>query len=516
MDILWSQSETRPAELLELLLDGSPATIRYYEAVRDEQDQIIDFVVRMGNDVPNQPYLKPLTDVLGRRLVDLYPNVIKSGFFDRYIKVVETGITDRFEIHYNADGINGWFYCTAVASANGFVLTSLDITELKETQLAREQQADLFAGIMKTAPSAVTVFEAIRDKHNSIIDFRVTLCNKAASQLASRVLNKAVEPESLVGLTLKVLYPSTEQDGIFQQLVDVVTTAQSTSFIRDYASHDATFELSVSKFRDGIIICSNDISASRNYQRELELKNQELKRSNQALEQFAYAASHDLQEPLRKIETFGDLLLHQYANQLDATGADLLRRMQVASQRMSGMIRDLLHYSRTFTPKNHLEAVDLNLLMQDITVDLEGDIKDKQAIIQFASLPIVRGDRPQYRQLFFHLINNALKFTRPNTIPSVTISGRIVCGLGLRQRYPEANAPSFWEITVQDNGIGFEPKFNERIFQLFQRLHGRTQYQGSGIGLAICKKVVENHQGFIEAQGQLGQGATFTIYLPGE
>jgi PAS domain S-box-containing protein len=249
---------------------------------------------------------------------------------------------------------------------------------------------------------------------------------------------------------------------------------------------------------------------------ELSDSNNLLLQSNLNLQQFAYVASHDLQEPLRKIQSFSNLLTTRYGEQL-GDGIDYLRRMQSAARRMTALIEDLLAFSRITTIKERTETVSLSRVIQDVLTDLELTITESSAQIQVGNLPDVQGDRTQLNQLFLNLISNALKFRKPDQNPALAISSEIVSGHGLPASLSGVRpAESFYKIDVSDNGIGFDQQYAERIFQLFQRLHGRSEYAGTGIGLAICERVASNHGGGITATSQAGHGATFSVFLPAD
>ncbi len=233
----------------------------------------------------------------------------------------------------------------------------------------------------------------------------------------------------------------------------------------------------------------------------------ELQRSNQELEQFASVASHDLQEPLRKIQAFGDRLQARCAEALDEQGNDYLQRMRSAAARMRTLIDDLLTFSRVTTRGQPFVEVDLAAEAEQVVSDLESRLQQTGGRVEIGPLPTLRADPTQMRQLLQNLLVNALKFHRPNEPPIVRLEGRLLPD-------GQSNGASFWEIAVRDNGIGFEEKYLDRIFQLFQRLHGRGEYEGTGLGLAICRKIVERHGGTIAARSKPGQGATFLVTLP--
>lgn len=238
---------------------------------------------------------------------------------------------------------------------------------------------------------------------------------------------------------------------------------------------------------------------------QLELLNVDLGRSNQELQDFAYVASHDLQEPLRKIQAFGDILHDEYAEEL-GDGAEYLSRMQSAAARMSVLIEDLLSFSRVTTHAKDRKVIRLDDVAKDAIEDLGRRINDTNGTVTIKKLPTLHADPTQMRQLFQNLIGNALKFHRPD-VPPVVVVDTTHTMLGKKKWY---------KITVSDNGVGFDEKYLDRIFAVFQRLHGRGTYDGTGIGLAVCRKIVERHGGTITATSKPNQGSTFIIQLPAE
>ncbi|NJN54103.1 MAG: HAMP domain-containing protein [Anaerolineae bacterium] len=232
----------------------------------------------------------------------------------------------------------------------------------------------------------------------------------------------------------------------------------------------------------------------------------ELERNNNELQSFAYVASHDLQEPLRKIRTFSDRLQTTYASSLDERGLDYLQRMQNSAERMQVLIQDLLAFSRITTKAQPVTAVDLQQVFNEVLSDLEVRLEETQAQVWVSELPTIEADATQMRQLFQNLLVNGLKFHKPNTPPVIWVKGEKIS--------PNNHLPDCWQISITDNGIGFEEKYVDRIFTIFQRLHGRHGYEGTGVGLAICRKIVERHNGHISAHSKPEEGATFIITLP--
>lgn len=242
-----------------------------------------------------------------------------------------------------------------------------------------------------------------------------------------------------------------------------------------------------------------------------------LTKMNQELASFAYVSSHDLQEPLRKIQTFSTRILEMDEHKLSDKGRDYFQRIIKAVNRMRTLIDDLLSYSKLSTIKGVFTPTDLNDVLRQVKEDLIVRIEESHAVVYVEPLPVINAVSFQMRQLFLNLVSNALKFSRVDILPKIVIRSELVAGKEVPPTTSELAIPGkiYHKISVADNGIGFNPEYRERVFQVFQRLHGRNEYEGTGIGLAICRKIVENHQGFISAEGQEGKGATFYVYLPG-
>jgi signal transduction histidine kinase len=250
----------------------------------------------------------------------------------------------------------------------------------------------------------------------------------------------------------------------------------------------------------GAVSLFQDITGRKQVEAELERYAARLEHSNTELQEFAFVVSHDLQEPLRKIRAFGDRLARHAGPRLEEEEQDFLNRMTNAAQRMQTMIDDLLAYSRIITKANPFEQVDLNQVVQGVLSDLEVRIERSGGQMQVDELPVIEADAMQIRQLLQNLLSNALKYHHPGTPPQVHI-------------FAETNE-QIVALYVKDNGIGFDPVHSQRIFQPFERLHGRSAYEGTGMGLAICRKIVERHNGQISAKSQPGKGATFITILP--
>jgi light-regulated signal transduction histidine kinase (bacteriophytochrome) len=262
-----------------------------------------------------------------------------------------------------------------------------------------------------------------------------------------------------------------------------------------------------------LIQLDKSITKRKIAEEELRTFTEKLQHSNRELESFAHIASHDLQEPLRKIIAFGNRLTTKYSDVIDDQGRDYLIRMESASNRMKTLINSLLTFSRVSTKTRPFVPVDLKKLTQEVLSDLEVSIEQKSGRVEVGELATIDADPLQMRQLLQNLIVNALKFTQEGVHPVVKIYGRTIHTNG-DHKNGYSHEEDLYELSVEDNGIGFDEKYANRIFDIFQRLHGRQEYEGTGIGLAICRRIVDRHNGEIKAKSVSGEGTQFIFTLP--
>jgi PAS domain S-box-containing protein len=367
-----------------------------------------------------------------------------------------------------------------------YLLTAIeDITAQKQAQLeleaAHRQKAE--------------ILESISDAFYSLDgQERFTYVNQRAGSLWG------LDPQTLLGKKIWDVFPGGEGTESYLKIRQALADRQPAHYETYSAFLDQWVEIHLYPTEQGISIYFQDISERKKAEAAIQYSVQQLERSNRDLQDFAFVASHDLQEPLRKIQVFSERLAKD-ADNLSAQQQDSLSRVGSAAQRMQTMVDGLLELSRLTTHGQAFRAVDLDEVVQEALADLELAISRSQAEIEVADLPVVQADPAQMRRLFLNLIGNALKFQPPGGRPKVHVSAS----------RPDAETV---QVAVQDNGIGFDPHQADQIFQPFQRLVGRSEYEGSGLGLAICRRIVERHGGDIRARSSVGAGTTIIVTLP--
>ena len=315
-------------------------------------------------------------------------------------------------------------------------------------------------------------------------DLRYVFLNKSAED------HSRMPPGSLIGRKMTECYPGIENTRLFELINDTLKRNSTNEFDNEFTypnGEKGWFRISIRPSNGQVFIVSTDIT--------------EIIKKNKELEQFAYITSHDLQEPLRTIMSLSQLMSSTYKGQLDKTADKYLEYINETSLRMSDLIKGLLDYSRIGIERE-LKNVDCNVLLKAIRDDLQENIRKTKARIEVGKLPEIVGYETELRMLFQNLISNALKFQKKDNVPRVSIEARKETG--------------GWEFACTDNGIGIAPEDRERIFDIFKRLHKKTRYKGTGIGLAHCRKIVDLHGGKIRVESQVGQGSTFYVFLPAQ
>ncbi|SOD82248.1 ATP-binding protein [Spirosoma fluviale] len=532
--------------------------------------------VDVANDLMLQYWGKGRS-ILGKPLAEGVPEIVGQPFLDILDTVFKTGETYQAKAapaELKLDGVLGTYYFDftykPLFDKQGHVYAIIDTAVDVTNQVLAQQQQLQLAAIVEKVPICVTITDLdgsfryvnpfgkqllglppdeVHTKH--LNDFIVEedmnmLLNEAIPALLTshhwegRLLMRHLQTGELIPVDTTSLALTDPATGHLDALVavnrdlrpEILALEQQEQIMQELRASEERYRHLSTELEEQVnlrtaelaatneqLAITNEELASANEEfaatnEELEEANQLFSLSNQNLERFAYIASHDLQEPLRKVQQFGDLLSAQYSSQL-GEGLTYLERMQAAASRMSTLIRDLLSFSRISTWQNITALVSLNSVIETVLSDLELRIQETGAVVEVALLPNIQGDRSQLEQLFQNLLSNALKFSRPNQAPHIHIHYDTLTAGNLPATVkPARQTRAYYQIQVSDNGIGFDEQYADRIFQIFQRLHGKSEFAGTGIGLAICEKVVTNHGGAIIANSQPGQGATFSIYFP--
>ncbi len=435
-------------------------------------------------------------------------NIIPVGFAERIIadgtrtaaEALAQQIGTGIELHgLRKDGTEFpiEIMLSPLESAEGILVTAAirNITVRRAADLHTIQMEARYRGLLEAAPDAMVVV----NRGGEIVLLNVQ-AEKQFGYRRDELLGQQVKniiPEGFAERLVADALRSVE-DALAQQ---IGTGIELTGLRKDGTAFPIEIMLSPLESADGILVTAaiRDISVRKEAEALLVQKVEELKRSNEELEQFAYIASHDLQEPLRMVASYTQLLGRRYKGRLDADADEFIAFAVDGADRMQRLIRDLLTYSRVGTKGQELRPTSAEDALQQALVNLRGAIGEQKAAVTSEPLPWVLADETQLIQLFQNLVGNAIKYQAGGT-PEVHISVATA-------------APGRWQFSVRDNGLGIEPQYFERIFGMFQRLHKREEFAGTGIGLAICKKIVERHGGTVSVESELGKGSTFRFDL---
>ncbi|WP_018615178.1 sensor histidine kinase [Segetibacter koreensis] len=493
---------------LDSVINGSVTGILSMEAVRNDRGEIVDFIMLSFNRAAEWILNISANEWIGKRYFSLFPQA--AEFFEVHKKALLTGFTQRSELYYDDERLRAWFDFSAVKGGEDIIIATFnDITAKKAATLQIEKQKKLLDSVINNSTSGLLYCQSLQDEEGTITDFKPLLANQQAADLMGFSM------DYFMSLSIRQIHEIRKATDIVEMYIKVVETGEPASVDYYFGSLQKWFGISAVRLEDGFLVTYTDITETKNLQLQLEKSIEDLRKSNVNLEEFAYAASHDLQEPIRKVHFFANRIKEQYLENFDETGIRYFDRLEVATERMRKLVEDLLAYSQASNIPLSFEEINLNQKLQLVLDDMEVGIADKKAQITIGQLPIIRGNRRQLQQLFQNLIGNALKYSKQNVIPQIHISSTVITGMesGLNLS-PELLNKQYYLIEVKDNGIGFDQKDAERIFNVFQRLHGNAEYKGTGIGLSIARKVVENHNGFIYAKSIEGLGSSFFVGFP--
>jgi len=492
------QSQSLLASILNSSLDGVVA----YSAVRNSEGNIVDFQWLLINPAAEKFYGLLLNEIVGKNLLAELSQFRNNGLFDLYVSVVETGETvDReFSYEHERDTII-WLHIVAVKLNDGLAVTFRNITDRKRAEIALRDSEERFRAIFEQAAVGIAK-TALCGQFMRVNPGFCQIVRYAESELLQKDWQAITHPEDI----------EADREYVRALLSGNIQTfsLEKRLVCKDEAVRWANVTVSAMRDAKGTpqyLICAiEDISERKLVQELLQASldtqtryAQELTRSNAELEQFSYVASHDLQAPLSTIAGYAQLLEKRCHNQLDAQGNKFIRNIVNSCGRMQALIDDLLEYSRVGRSEKPFDVIDCNLVFEDACANLQLAIRQDRASVTRGDLPRVRGDSFQLLQLFQNLIGNAIKY-RSSEAPIVRVSA--------------SRQGDSWVFSVQDNGIGIAEQYHPRIFQLFQRLHSQKQYSGTGIGLAICQRIVDRHGGRLWVESEPNRGSTFYFSIP--
>lgn len=498
-----------------------------------------EFIVEIANEPMFELWGRPSSELLNKPIFEGLPEAKQQGLEELLQQVTKTRqrfIANEHPVVLPRKGKLETVYINFLyepfrqpdSSISGVIAVAIDVTEqvlarkkieeseqylqqrVIERTAALEKQSQLVDNILTHSSNGISVTEMIRNENGDIIDAKTILANNAAVHFTG------LPRDIYLSKTAAELDPNILETPYGRTCLKTLQTGEPSLIQYFLEITNRWLELTISKMDDDHLIhIFTDVTPIKETQLQLERTIEELKRSNANLEEFAYAASHDMKEPIRKIHFFSDRLKHELKDQLSSTQTHLFDRMENAANRMGTLIDDLLTYSHVSRGVPNLEDVNLNNKIKNVLEDLEVEIQEKKAIIHVATLPVIKGHKRQIQQVFQNLIGNALKYSKPDVPPVIDISSSTITGkeVAMHVSAEEINT-AFYLVEVKDNGVGFKQEDADRIFNVFTRLHGNTEYRGTGVGLSIVKKVVENHKGHVWAESRLGEGATFKLLFP--
>ncbi|MGO4918163.1 ATP-binding protein [Maribacter spongiicola] len=501
-------------EFLKGVYKSSNNVISHFEPILDTQKNITDFQFRYTSNAIEKVTGSEQDDIIGSSLLEMYPMVLENGLFALMKECYVSGEIQEHESVYTFEGEKKYIFNTIVKSANGITNTAWDTTKIKkvEEELQKlNEDLSLQNTIFKEAENVAGVGSFIwylDDGTATVSDnfYRILGYEPDSFEVTFNSYKEFVHPEDVA--IFESLSANDIEKGASTVFSYRVFTKEKS--IKHLDLKGKYVEIDNRPVSVGIV---QDITGRVEKDRALIDSYEKLKHSNEELESFNRVASHDLQEPLRKIQMFISRIEDEGEKSMPAGIQNYFGKIKSGTFRMRELIQNLLSYSRIDKINSKFESISLGETILKIEDELSQLIKETNTSITYENLPIIQGIPFKIEQLCTNLISNSIKYGKSDVAPKIIISSKKVRNSEIEENFSK-NSEYYYKISFIDNGIGFEPEFASNIFEVFQRLHSKNEYSGTGIGLSICKKIVEKHNGYIHAIGKKDEGSTFIIYLP--
>ena len=496
------------------ILKSTENVISHFEPVRNEDGKIIDFEIIYTNEQIENVTGDKAANILGKNISEVYPFHMKNGVFEMYVDSVINNRPNHYEKEYTFNGEKMSFHSTVINLEDGITVTSRNNTKEIESEKRLKHLNDELAfrnSILQNVKKIAKIGSYQWNMDTDVMEFSdnfYLLLGYEPNEFksSSKKFLSFIHPNDLRKVKKRIIKAKNKK--VFSDHTYRVIDKKGKIIYLNSTGHFIDKD-------NEIVLLGVLQDVTRRIKNELKLKenNLALKRSNAELESFNRVASHDLQEPLRKIQIFISRIYDGEINNLTEKGQTYFNKINDSASRMQSLIHHLLIYSRVNKTDKTFKKVDLNVIIKKVKEDLIERIEENNVEIISSKLPIVNGVSFQIEQLFNNIISNAIKYSKADVSPIINLTSSISTYNAKRTNDPTDNK-KYLKISVNDNGIGFDQEHSKKIFELFQRLHNQNEYSGTGIGLAICKKIIENHKGFIVADSTLNEGTTFHIYFP--
>lgn len=508
-DVFVSEKKLKQSnDLLDGVFNASVSGILVLVAVYNEQHVIMDFTIMLQNKRSKQMMLNK--DLVSKSLLTEFPGM-QENLFKNYKDVAQSKISQEFEYYSSSDGLNNWFHTSICNVDDNLVVTFLDITERKQKEIQLQESRQFIETLNDSSIDRTIVIDR---------ELRCMLWNKAFEK------STGLKKFEVLGKHLFDIFSSLRQRPKFLETLHAALDGKP-GFLENEQSMSGAGTVDIhlvpliKENKVYAVLCvvhdvTERVKAHQDLKRlneSLKEKNFELESINDELSMFAFIASHDLREPLRKMQLFSDILIEREAIHVTLHGKEIFGKMMGSINRMNSLLDEILTFSRVSAGKPKMLHFNIDQIFDIVKNDLSEIVDQKKVKIISDPMPDFYGNPLQFSLLLSNLISNAIKFQKSDSIPEIKISCKTAPPNTIH--HPRVIPDKeYLLMEVKDNGIGLDEKYTQKIFQIFQRLHSATQFPGTGMGLAICKKVIENHHGFITVKSALGEGSTFSCHFP--